>query len=95
VICRSTQPESFGMTPPTQALSAQEDANTWGPKDRSGSQQTGSQSCRPGRRRVPYARDRIQPLRVLLRPRTISSAHLFIFESLSSGSERTGTTGVG
>ena len=38
---------------------------------------------------------RIQPRRVLLRPRANSSAHFLRRDNLSSGREPTGTTGVG
>jgi len=49
----------------------------------------------PMRRVADYARVRIQPLRVLLRPRPRSSAHLFNFANRSSGTRLAGVTGSG
>src|SRR6266498_6937 len=47
----------------------------------------------PMRRVADYTRVRIQPLRVLLRPKPMLSAHLFNFAKRSSGIRAAGTTG--
>ena len=49
----------------------------------------------PVRRIADYARVRIQPLRVLLRPKPMLSAHLFNFAKRSSGTRLAGVTGCG
>src|SRR5207245_5116493 len=49
----------------------------------------------PMRRVADYARVRIQPLRVLLRPKPMLSAHLFNFAKRSSGTRLAGVTGCG
>src|SRR6266700_2123701 len=48
----------------------------------------------PVRRIADYARVRIQPLRVLLRPKPMLSAHLFNFANRSSGTRLAGVTGT-